>query len=78
MGPFEEAREEEGISVVSDVVKAEGEDLDTPGHIRGDRVRLGRRRSQIVGASPLAGSPLRLGTMHSDSSNNKATRDDMG
>ena len=29
VGPFEE--EEKGIGVVSDVVKAEGEDPDTPG-----------------------------------------------
>jgi len=41
VGPFEE--EEEGISVASDVVKAEGEDPDTPGYLRGDRVRLGRQ-----------------------------------
>jgi len=54
VGPFEE--EEEGTSVASDVVKAKGEDLDTPGYPRGDRVRLGRQRSQIVGASPLARS----------------------
>ena len=38
----------------SDVVKVQGEDPDTPGYLRGDRVRLGRRRSRIVGASPLA------------------------
>jgi len=43
--------------VASDVVKVEGEDLDTPGYLRGDRVRLGRRRSRIVGASPLTRSP---------------------
>ena len=54
VSPFEE--EEEGIGVASDVVKAEGEDLDTPGYLRGDRVRLGRRRSRIVGASPFARS----------------------
>jgi len=52
VGPFEE--EEEGIGVASDVVKAKGEDPDTPGYLRGDRVRLGRRRSRIVGVSPLA------------------------
>jgi len=52
IGPFEE--EEEGIGVASNVVKVEGEDSDTPGYLRGDRVRLGRRRSRIVGASPLA------------------------
>ena len=51
MGPFEE--EEEGTEVASDVVKVQCEDLDTPGYLGGDRVRLGRRRSQIVGASPL-------------------------
>jgi len=54
VGPFEE--EEEGTGVASDVVKVEGEDPDTPGYLRGDRVRLGRRRSRIVGASPLAPS----------------------
>jgi len=32
------------------------EDPDTPGYLRGDRIRLGRRRSRIVGASPLARS----------------------
>jgi len=42
--------------VASDVFKVEGEDLDTQGYLRGDRVRLGRRRSRIVGASPLARS----------------------
>jgi len=54
VGPFEE--EEEGISVTSDVVKVKGEDPDTPGYLRGDRVRLGRWRSRMVGASPLARS----------------------
>jgi len=56
VGPFEE--EEEGISVDSDVVKAEGEDPDTLGYLRGNRLRLGRRRSRIVGAVafPLARS----------------------
>jgi len=52
VGPFEE--EEEGTGVASDVVKVRGEDPDTPGYLRGDRVRLRRRRSRIVGASPLA------------------------
>ena len=54
MGPFEE--EEEGTGIASDVVKVQGEDpaRDTPGYLRGDRVRLGRRRSRIVVASPLA------------------------
>jgi len=39
LGPFEE--EEEGTGVASDVVKVQGhgEDLDTPGYLRGDRVR---------------------------------------
>jgi len=37
VGPFEE--EEEGTGVASDVVKVEGEDPDTPGYLRGDRVR---------------------------------------
>ena len=54
MGPFEE--QEEGTGIASDVVKVEGEDPDTPGYLRGGRVRLGRRRSRIVGASPLARS----------------------
>jgi len=54
VGPFEE--EEEGTGVASDVIKVEGEDLETPGYSRGDRVRLGRQRSRIVGASPLARS----------------------
>jgi len=54
VGPVEE--EEEEIGVASDVVHAEGEDPDTPGYLRGNRVRLGRRRSRIVGASPLARS----------------------
>ena len=38
MGPFEE--EEEGTGIASDVVKVQGEDLDTPGHLGGGRVRL--------------------------------------
>jgi len=45
--------------IASDVVKVKGEDPDlpdTPGYLRWDRVRLGRRRSWIVGASPLARS----------------------
>jgi len=54
VGPYEVG--EEGTGVVSDVVKVKGEDPDTPGYLRGDRVRLGRGRSQIVGASPLARS----------------------
>jgi len=54
LGPFKE--EEEGIGVVRDVVKEEGEDPDTPGYLSGDRARLGRRRSRIVDASPLARS----------------------
>jgi len=41
VGPFEE--EEGGTGVVSDVVKVEGEDLDTPVYLRGDRLRLGRQ-----------------------------------
>jgi len=48
--------EEEGTSVGIDVVKVQGEDPDPPGYLRGDRVRLGRRRSWIVGASPLTRS----------------------
>ena len=54
MGPFEE--KEEGTSVASDVIKVEGEDPDTPGYLRGDRVRLGRRQSRFVGAFPLVRS----------------------
>jgi len=46
--------EEEGIGVTSDVVKVEGEDPDTPGYQRGDRVRLGRQRSRIVGVFPFS------------------------
>jgi len=65
VGPFEE--EEEGTGIASDVIKVQGEDLDTPGYLRGDRVRLGRRRSQIVGASPLARSQSSPGTVHADS-----------
>ena len=34
------------------MVNVKGEDPDTPGYLRGDRVRLGRRRSRIVGVSP--------------------------
>ena len=41
VGPFEE--KEEGTGVASDVVKVQGEDPDTPGYLRGDRVKLGRR-----------------------------------
>jgi len=52
--PFEE--EEEGTGVASDVVKVQDEDPDTLGYLRGDSVRLGRRRSRIVGAFPLARS----------------------
>jgi len=54
VGLFEE--EDEGTSVASDVVKVQGEDPETPGYLRGDRVRLGRWRSRIVGASPLVRS----------------------
>jgi len=48
VGPFEE--EEEGTGVASDVVKVEGEDQDNPSYLRGDRVRLGRRRSRPGGS----------------------------
>jgi len=41
VGPFKE--EEEGTGAVNDVVKVEGDDPDTPGYLRGDRVRLGRQ-----------------------------------
>ena len=54
VGRFED--EEEGIGITSDVVKVNGEDPDTPGYLRDDRVRLGRWRSRIMGASPLARS----------------------
>jgi len=54
MGLFEE--EEEGTGIASDVVKVQGEDPDTPAYARGDRARLGRRLSRIVGASPLTRS----------------------
>jgi len=37
LGPFEE--EEEGTGVAINVVKAKGEDPDTPGYLRGGRVR---------------------------------------
>ena len=52
VGLFEE--EKEGTGIASDVVKVQGEDQNTPSYLRGDRVRLGRRRSRIMGASPLA------------------------
>jgi len=65
VGPF--AEEEEGTVVASDVVKVEGEDPDTPDYLRGDRVRLGRQRSRIVGAFPLARSRESPGTEHNDS-----------
>ena len=54
VGPFEAG--EEGTNIAIDVVKVESEDPDTPGFLRGDRVRMGHRRSQIMGASPLARS----------------------
>ena len=54
VGLFEE--EEEGTGMASDVVKVEGEDPDNPGYLRGDRARLGRRRSWIVGVSSLVRS----------------------
>jgi len=44
VGPFEE--EEEGTGVACDIVKVQGEDPDTPGYPKGDRVKLGRRRSR--------------------------------
>jgi len=37
VGPF--AEEEEGTGVASDVVMVQGEDPDTPGYLRGGRVR---------------------------------------
>jgi len=54
VGLFEE--EEEGTGIANDVVKVKGEDLDTQAYLRGGRVRLGRWRSRIVDASPLARS----------------------
>ena len=65
LGPFEQ--EEEGTGVVSDVVEVEGEDPNTPGYLRGDRVRLGRQRSRIVGASPLVHSRWSPRPVHNDS-----------
>ena len=50
VGPFEQ--EEKSIGITSDVVKVEGADPDTTGHLIRDRVRL-------VGASPF---PLLLDT----------------
>jgi len=61
VGPFEEEEEETGLA--SDVVKVQGEDPDTLGYLRGDRVRLGRWRSRIVDASPLTRSPWIPGTV---------------
>jgi len=43
LGPFEE--EEQGISVASDVVKAKGEDLATPGSPRSVDTRKPRDRN---------------------------------
>jgi len=37
VGPFEE--EEDGIGITSDIIKVKGEDPDTPGYLRGNRVR---------------------------------------
>ena len=54
MVPFQD--QDEATGVARDVVMVEGEDPDTPGYLRGDRVRLGRRQSRIAGASPLARS----------------------
>ena len=66
VGPIKE--EEAGIGVTSDVVKVKGEDPDTPGYLRKDRVRLGgRRQSRIVRASPLARSRPSPGNVHNDS-----------
>jgi len=39
VGQFELEKEEELNSLASDVVKVEGEDQDTPGYLRGDKVR---------------------------------------
>jgi len=50
MGPFKE--EEEGTSVASDVVKVQGEYPDTPGYLRGDRVRLGNTRQNQAKPHP--------------------------
>ena len=36
-GPFKE--EEEGTRIASEIVEAKGEDQDTPGYLKGDRVR---------------------------------------
>jgi len=37
-GPFKE--EEEGTRIASEIVEAKGEDQDTPGYLKGDRVRM--------------------------------------
>jgi len=37
VGPFEE--EEEGIGITSNEVKSKGQNLDTPGYLRGYRVK---------------------------------------
>jgi len=65
VGPFEE--EEEGTGIASDVVKVEDEDPDTQVYLMGDRMRLGCRRSRVVGASPLARSRWNPRTVHNDS-----------
>ena len=62
VGPFEEG--EEGISVTSDVVKVKGEDLDTPGYLREDRVR-GMLAISDRWMLPLARSPCNPGTVNS-------------
>jgi len=51
LGPFEE--EEEGTCVASNVVKVQGEDPDTPGHLRWDRVRLGTLKVSDHGCGSL-------------------------
>jgi len=61
--PFEE--EEEGIGVASDVVKVKGEDPDTPGSLRGNRV-MWPIVNPFRGYVPL-GPPLRRPLYRNDS-----------
>jgi len=65
VGLFEE--EEPGTGVTSDVVKVEGEDQDTPGFLRGDRVRLRRRRSPDRVCVFLDSLTMKPRTVHNDS-----------
>jgi len=55
VGLFEE--EEEKISIASDVVKVQGEDLSTLGYLRGDRVRRDVRDRGYVPLGSLVMKP---------------------